>query len=836
MTAGTLLSFTCTDPASFSRPYRRPLIPVATALAVGIIAGGIWPGRLDFVLVMGGLALARVVYVWYHHRSACLAPHLLVALLGYALISPWLPVELPANHIAHFTDSHRWQVKGTVAQWLPARYGRSRLLMQVTQLADPHQSIAVTGRIRLTIAGEVPVIEPGTRLAFSGRIRSFHNFSNPGGFDYRRHMRLQRVYGSAFVGVEGLRIEDPGKITGGSPLARYRWRARRMIEHVAGSTTQSVLKALLIGDRQAISPDLRQLFNRCGIGHLLAISGLHIGIVGGFVFALSLWGLNRWPVILERGWGRRGAALLAVGPMVFYAVLAGLAPATQRALIMVLAVMATYFVYKEGDTLNFLALAAVLMLIWDPPALFSVSFQMSFAAVFWIVVGLAALGWRKESGIRKAAKWRDRIVVFLLITLWATLGTLPFVMTYFQEVSLVGIFTNCIMVPLIGFFVLPVGLLALLVFPFNAVLAGGLIQVAAWGLGHALYGLEALGRLDEIAFSTFVPSIPEIACYYGVLGLVVMRHRIKPVRWLAVLVAVVVAVDAGYWLHERFWHDDLRVTILDVGQGSSALLEFPGGKTMLIDGGGFTDNRFFDVGQRVIAPFLRYRKILQVDIVVLSHPSSDHMNGLVYILSHFHPQELLWTGDRTSTASFETFHQTVVNSGVHLSDITRGDRQMTMGEVNVVILNPELKDMRPHRHLSGEGINNHSMVIKVAMGTCGILFPGDIEMPAEDRLVACCRQQLASQVLVAPHHGSRTSSSAAFLQAVRPERIVVSAGWRNRFGFPHAAVLKRYLALGSRIYRTDDHGAVVLRTDGHQWSTSTQLDQEAVQQKALAMR
>ena len=835
MTAATFLPFTCTDPAGFSRPYRRPLIPVAIALAAGIMAGGAWPGRLDLVLVVGGLALARVVYAWHHHRSACLAPHLLMGLLGYALISPWLPAELPANHIAHYTDSRRWQVEGIVTEWLPARYGRSRLLLQVTQLTDPQQTIAVTGRIRLTTAGEVPVIEPGTRLAFSGRIRSFHNFSNPGGFDYRRHMRLQRVYGSAFVGSDGLRIEDPGEIAGESAMARYRRRARRMIEQVAGSTTQAVLKALLIGDRQAVSPDLRQLFNRCGIGHLLAISGLHIGIVGGFVFALSLWGLHRWPAILERGWGRRGAALLAIGPMVFYAVLAGLAPATQRALIMVLAVMATYFVYKDGDTLNFLALAAVLMLIWDPPALFSVSFQMSFAAVFWIVVGLATLGWQKESRIRKVTKWGDRVGTFLWITLWATLGTLPFVMTYFQEVSLVGILTNCIMVPLIGFFVLPVGLLALLVLPLNAVLAGGLIQVAGWGLAHALDGLEALGRLDGIALSTFVPSVPEIACYYGALGLVVMRRRIKPVRWLAVLVAVAVAVDAGYWLHERFWHDDLRVTILDVGQGSSALLEFPGGKTMLIDGGGFTDNRFFDVGQRIIAPFLRYRKILRVDTVALSHPSSDHMNGLVYVLSHFHPQELLWTGDRAATASFETFHQTVVSSGVHLFDITRGDRQMTMGEVDVVILHPGFKDLRPHHHLSGEDFNNHSMVIKVAMGACSILFPGDIEIPAEERLVACCRQQLASQVLVAPHHGSRTSSSAAFLDAVRPDRIVVSAGWRNRFGFPHAAVLKRYRARGSRIYRTDDHGAVVLRTDGHQWRTSTQLDREAVQQEALAM-
>ncbi len=823
MTAGTFLPFACTDPAGLPRPYRRPLIPIAMVLAAGIMVGDTWPGHFGIDLVLGGLVLARVVYVWHRRRSAGIAPHLLVGMLGYALISPWLPVELPANHIAHYTDSHRWRIAGTIRKRLPVRHGRSQFVIAVTQLADAQRTVAVIGRIRLTIAGEVPAIEPGTRLAFTSRIRSFHNFNNPGGFDYRHHMLLQRVYGSAFVGADGLRIEDSGKIAPESAMEGYRMRARQMIALVADPATQSVLKALLIGDRQAVSPDLRQLFNRCGVGHLLAISGLHIGIVGGFVFTLCLWGLNRWPAILERGWGRRGAALLAIGPMVFYAVLAGLAPATQRALIMVLAFMATYFVYKEGDTLNFLALAVVLMLIWDPPALFSVSFQMSFVAVFWIVVGLSAVGWRKESHIRDVSRWPNRIGAFLLITLWATVGTLPFIMTYFQEVSLIGILTNCIMVPLIGFFVLPAGLVALLLLPFNAVLAGWCLQGAGWGLAHALAGLQALGRLDGIALSTFVPTILEITCYYGLLGLVVMKRRIKPVRWLALLAAIVLMIDSGYWLHERFWHDDLRVTILDVGQGSSALLEFPGGKTMLIDGGGFTDNRFFDVGQRIIAPFLRYRKILQVDTVALSHPSSDHMNGLVYVLSHFHPQELLWSGDRASTSSFEAFHQSVVNSGVQIPDITRMGRRMTVGEVDVAILHPEVKTMLAQHHLLGDDYNNRSMVIKVAMGTCGILFPGDIEIQTEEKLVDRCPQDLVNQVLVAPHHGSRTSSSMAFLEAVGPDTVVISAGWQNRFGFPHDAVLKRYQAMGSRVYRTDEHGAVVLRTDGRNWYTSTQI-------------
>jgi competence protein ComEC len=774
-------------------------------------------------VALGSLVLARVVYTWHRPDRATIAPFILVGMLGYALISPWLPTELPPNHITHYMDSQRWQIKGIVTQKLQAQHGRSRYLLQVNQLSDLQQAIAVTGYIRLTIAGELPIIEPGTPLTFTGRIRSFHNFNNPGGFDYRRHMLFQHVYGSAFVASDHLCINDSNEKPEPSAMMRYRAQARQLIEQVNDPTAQSVLKTILLGDRQAISQDVRHLFNRCGIGHLLAISGLHIGIVGGLAFAFGLWGLNWWPAVLERGWGRRGAALLAIGTMVFYASLAGLAPATQRALIMILAFMITYFVYHEGDTLNFLALAAVLMLLWNPPVLFSISFQMSFAAVFWIVVGLSTVKREEKYHSIGVRRWFKRIYAFLLMTFWATIGTLPLVMSYFQEISLIGLATNCIMVPLIGFLVLPCGLLGLMIFPLNGVFAGWCLQAAGWGLAQALDGLQVLNTVDGIALSTFVPTVFEITCYYAVLGLILMRRRIKRACWLFLLAAVVITADGGYWLHERFWHDDLRVTVLDVGQGSAALVEFPGGKTMLIDGGGFTDNRIFDVGQRIVAPFLRYRKILRIDTIVLSHPSSDHMNGLVYVLSHFHPQKLLWTGERASTASFANFQQALAESGTQAPDFTRLNRRMTIGGADVMILHPEISRMQGLHRFSGGDCNNHSLVVKVAMGNCGILFPGDIEIPAEKRLIDCCRHNVASQVLVAPHHGSRTSSSKSFLDAVRPEKVVISAGWRNRFGFPHKTVLKRYQALGSEVFRTDNQGAVLLRTDGHRWQTKTQL-------------
>jgi len=823
VTAQTVLPKTCNPHSGKQKVYHRPLILIAMAFAVGIFVGGTWPGYGPIVTAAGCLTAARICYTLIRHRRSLIAPIILLVLLGYSLIGPWLSVDFPEDHIIHYTDSQSWHIEGNVTNVLPARHGRTRLVLWVTELHGGNQTLAVRGQIRVTVSEEISHMVQGTRLAFKSRIRSFRNFNNPGGFDYRRHMAFQRVFGSAFVNANRLKIVEKEEATNrDSMISKFRVQAGMAIEQLPDIHTQAIMKALLIGDREAISPDLRRMFNRCGVGHLLAISGLHIGIVGGLVFWVFQWGLNWVPFIIDRGWGRRGATMMSVGPIVIYAILAGLSPATQRALIMVLAFMTTYFVYRDGDTLNFLALAAILMLLWFPPAMFSISFQLSFVAVFWIILGLSARKAVPVLALDWRAKLGNRIKIFMQVTFWATVGTLPLAMLYFQEVSLIGLLVNCLLVPSVGFFVLPVGLLSIFILPMNGYVADFGIQIAGWGLSQALHLLQVLNALDGVAVKTFVPSSLEIIAYYGLLGLVAMRRVIRPARWFFLCVLAVFVADGLYWGYERFWHRDLRVTVIDVGQGSAALVEFPGGKTMLIDGGGYTNNRFFDVGERILAPFLRYRKIMQIDTIVLSHPSSDHMNGLVYILAHFSPKRLLWTGDRASTESFRTFLKEVVLSGVQVPAFIDIEREVDVNGVKMEVLHPLVVSTRRNYNLSGKEYNNNSIVLKLTMGACGILFPGDIEALAEEGLVGCCRPELLSRVLVAPHHGSKTSSSMEFLEAVRPEIIIISAGWQNRFGFPHTSVLERYKSLAPRVYRTDGSGAVRLRTDGRQWLVNTQ--------------
>ncbi|MFC1813877.1 ComEC/Rec2 family competence protein, partial [Thermodesulfobacteriota bacterium] len=262
------------------------------------------------------------------------------------------------------------------------------------------------------------------------------------------------------------------------------------------------------------------------------------------------------------------------------------------------------------------------------------------------------------------------------------------------------------------------------------------------------------------------------------------------------------------------WHDDLKVTIIDVGQGTSALLEIPGGDCLLIDGGGFSDNSIFDVGARIIAPLLWRKKIKTVDTLILSHPNSDHLNGLTYIAQHFNVKSVWSNTEEASTLSYQKFWQTIKQKKIALPGLDDISGPHNMNGVTLKVLYPPKDFIERAETERWRSANNNSLVIKVEFGSTSVLFPGDLKKRAEKELVALAGDDLDSAVLISPHHGSKTSSTGSFLDRVKPELVIISSGWKNRFSFPHASVLKRYRRRGYRIFRTDKHGAMVLSTDG----------------------
>ncbi len=798
-------------------PYYRPVIPVTLSLMTGIILGQGLPG-----LTVPALTIVLAAAIWLvgrlrREQPARWSPLLAAMAAGYLALVPWTSPPFGPNHIVHYLDSGYWRIHGVVIDPPVVRFGRTRLVLDLNTLSREDESRQVRGRIRLTVMGETE-LTPGDRLIFPAKIRPFRNFQNPGGFDFRRYMACKGIYGSAWVRVEKLKRNGKRTRSAASRLIHdVRQRLDRRIDMAGGEAAtdeKAVLKALVFGKRSGISDGLRERFNRAGVGHLLAISGLHVGIVATVVFAFFRRLFSLFPPLLWRGWGRQWAAAVTLVPVLAYGVLAGMSPSTQRAEIMATVFLVALLLGRSHDILNTLAVAALVILVLFPPALFSISFQLSFAAVLTIVYGIEKIGGAQEVARSPAIRVGRWLVGFMLVSALAIAGTTPVVLFHFNQTSLVGIVANLFLVPIVGFVVVPLGLASAFVSVFFEPAAVPGFWLSLKILKLALLGLDFFAQLSFAAFKTVTPSLLEVILYYLTGWVLLNLRKITFAPWVLATVLVVVAGDGFYWSYQRFWHRDLKVTAIDVGQGGSTLMELPGGGVMLYDGGGFSDNRLFDMGRRVVAPLLWSRKIATVDILVLSHPNADHLNGLIYIAEHFNVRELWTNGDANTTKGYGMLMAACREKEIVVRKVDADTDDTVIGPVSLAILHPSAGFLSRLKERGQEYRNNGSLVLKATLGETAFLLTGDIEGRAERQLVQRAGRDLASTVLFAPHHGSRTSSSADLVAAVGPEIVVISAGVANRFGFPHAEVTDRYRARGCRILCTGSHGAISMRADG----------------------
>lgn len=814
--------------------YARPVIPLLIAFMVGISAGLQVPGLDGWAYLLTAAGIVGLGIGLAGNKNPRILPPVLFLSLGYLAMQPWAAPDFRADHVMRFVNSDPARISGTIGGPPLIYPNRVRFFLDVEAIGAETPR-PVNGRIVVSVWGSGPVISSGDRIAFVGAIREFRNFNNPGGFDYRRYMHFNNVWGAAHVQAKELQFLDENRAPGRwFDIETARNRISQLIDQTGEGEHRGVLKALIIGERSRISEEMATAFNRAGVSHLLAISGLHVGIVAGAAFAFFQWLLQWIRPLLWWAWTRKGAALLTLMPVMIYGLLAGMSPSTQRAVIMVAVFLFTFLLETDQDLINTLAVAAMAILIIHPPALFSISFQLSFAAVFFIVCGLA--GARKSN--QKPGVFH-KLLVFIQVSFLAIMGTLPLVMFYFNQISLIGLVSNLVLIPLIGFVVVPLSLTAVFIYPLSSTGALWCLKAGAGILIPSLDIVNFFAGLPFAAVKTITPNLIEIACYFGLAGVLFYRRqrRLQPAtgpnapprlseilprtflkKHLAAAAAGVLllaaGIDASYWYYQRFRHPDLRVTVIDVGQGSAALLELPGGRHVLIDGGGFSDNSSFDVGARVVAPLLWRKKIKTIDALVLSHPNSDHLNGLLYIAEHFNVREI-WTNDQPAAIkSYGLFLETIRKKNIRMPAFDTLARRHEINGVRLSILYPPPGFLEKVQKEKWRDLNNNSLVLQVQFGAKTLLFPGDIMAPAEAELVSAASALLDGDVLVSPHHGSKNSNSDVFLDAVSPEAVIVSCGWKNRFHFPHEAVLEKYRRRGYKVFRTDTNGAVFIRTDG----------------------
>ncbi|MDA8139618.1 MAG: DNA internalization-related competence protein ComEC/Rec2 [Desulfobacteraceae bacterium] len=804
--------------------FVRPLIPITVALMLGIGLGLVWPGCLATALAVV-LALSSVMLLAIAKRRRLLvAPLLFFVAIGYLSIQPWLRRQWPSEDISHYTDQGQWQVSGAVVQTPERSPGQIRFILEVHTLTQDQRHLPVHGKITLTVRGETD-LGRGDEITVNGHLRDIHGFCNPGGFDYERYLALQGIHARLYAQGDEIQLTSHagGWLSGMDRLRRQvEGRMTIALQNHPPASAQ-VLSALTVGLRDSLPDTLNDAYSRAGVMHLLSISGLHIGMVATAAFALLNLVLVWIPFLRQRAWVRKTAALLSLLPVLSYGLLAGMSPATQRSLIMVSAYLMTFWIGRNHDWLNALAVAALVVLTIHPPALMDVSFQLSFGAVLAILLGMRAMPiLAPVAGESFRRRWTRRLAASVGVSVFATLGTAPLVLTYFNQISWIGLLTNLVVVPLTGILVVPAGLLGIALLPVGELPAHACWQAAAWGVDFMNGFIQQLAQWPYGVFIGLAPSWIETILSYFLMTTLLLYRRPKLFRVGLTLVLVAAAADTLYWVQRRFDHGHMIVTAVDIGQGSANILQLPGGYTAVVDGGGFGDNSSFDVGKNVLAPLLWRNKIRTIDLMILTHPNSDHLNGLLFIVKHFKVGRIWSNHEPEESQGYNQWLQTISQKNLLHEPFESMVKKEVLGEVTFEILGPpqDFKSLRPQE--PWRDLNNDSLVTKVSWKEISFLFTGDITAPAEaDLLQRHTAQELQSTFLFVPHHGSKSSSTPNFLSAVQPREALISAGWKNRFHFPHPKVLHYLQDAGARLWRTDQCGAIQITTDGRDYHIET---------------
>jgi len=610
-------------------------------------------------------------------------------------------------------------------------------------------------------------IKAGQQWVFTVKLKRVHGTMNPGGFDYERWLFTEGVGAAGYVRPSPKPVLL-GRDSGWNSISVWRQTITDQLSNALGSNPSlALIKALTIGDGNSVTQQQWEVFRKTGTTHLVVISGSHIGLIAGLVYFLVL---RFWAWAGYSAWSpQKVAAFSAVLVAVFYAGLAGFSVPTQRSVVMLSVAMAAIILQRNSRPFNVLSIAMFAVLVIDPLAVLSAGFWLSFLAVAVIIYTVSGrLG-------RLGHVWGGIKIN------WATsVGLSPLLLLFFQQISLIAPLANLIAVPVISLLVVPFSLLAVIIMFILPTAASKLFYLVDQVLQGLWWLLVQLAELPMASISHALPSywallvaVPGILWLLAPVGI--------PARWLSLVMFLpLVFTDA-----KRPEAGDINMTLLDVGQGLSAVVQTSHHLLVYDTGAKFSEQS--DMGHSVLLPFLRSQGIDKVNSLIISHGDNDHIGGAASLMHGIDTEQVL-----TSVPQLLSEYAP--------SECVAGQSWL-WDEVRFTMLAPQQAFVSE---------NDNSCVLKIQSKHGTVLLTGDIEAAAESWLVKTYGEEIKADVLIAPHHGSKTSSTAEFLQTVQPDYVLIPAGYRNQFGHPHKNVLARYRQVNAKWLNSADSGAIAV--------------------------
>lgn len=742
----------------------------------------------DFSLSNLVISSGVLLFILALHLAKKSYPQMAVLLIVVSIsFGWWLAAQNPlSQNITPKAATYQGLIQNTLA----LKQDVSRYQVALQERLDPVKD-AVAGSIQLSIAGHCQLPE-GSTVVFNSPIKKVTHYQNPGVFSFRKHIERQNMWAGAFA-----ESCDQVQILSTPALGGISGMKAELLQNFQNPEIKNsgILSALLLGTKTIDRPEYEKI-QMSGLSHLFVISGLHFGIMSLLVFGVFVFIFNFFPKLFLY-WPRQkfvSAATLAF--VLFYMVLINPSPSVLRAGSMIAFYLLAKIFEKQKNLLHVVLLSMAVVLFFNPMDLFSVGFQLSYLSVLALIVVLPKpLEWlQNRKWLQKQSRAKQLIVKMVFVTWSLNLILLPMVLYTFGSVSLNGFVQNLWAIPFFEFLVIPVGLFYLLtallglsMAPYILYFWDGTIQ-----LFWLLQGYFAKWSLPEI--DSVTPHAIHLLVLY--LGLFLFFRFSK--KWILPAMTLMLVATLSFTYYQNHLGYDMRITHLDVGQGDAILVQTPE-KNVLIDTGG---HPYFKLGESVVLPALKHLWVTKLDHVIITHGDVDHYQSLKSLIGKVAIGEV-WINDlKPEDENYKSVLDQLAENQIPIQVKNKKEVLKWNDGTQVKVLSPNENVAKLQNK------NDHSLVVKIEKDNFSALFTGDISEAAEKVLVEEYQDELKSDYLKVPHHGSSTSTSRLLLGFVKPKYVSIGVKEDSPFGHPTDEVLDKLKEYNAKILRTDQDGQI----------------------------
>ncbi len=633
--------------------------------------------------------------------------------------------------------------------------------------------------INIKMSQDIPSIKYGDSLYIEGEFKQPEEARNYKGYNYKQYLKTKKIIGT--VELEKAKIL---KSSNGSFIHNIQKYIKDTINGTLTDEEGNLLLAILLGDKDKLSEDIQESFKTSNLSHMLAVSGAHVSyIILGLTYVLQN------SII-----GKKNGKIVCIIFLLVFMAITNFTPSVTRACIMAVLTLFSGIIYRKSDVYTNISVAALITLIFNPYNLLDLGFQLSYGGTIGIIIFIKRIQEKKSN-----SKVINYIKQMALVSIYANIIIIPIMMYHFNTVSFTFIISNIMASPILGIIVIT-GFL----FIITSITVKPLTSLIAIFIKPILSILIKISQIcSKLPFSNILVVTPymfNVISYYAIILYCIKSKKNNKCKIIICLLIVLILINFIIYIFPQ----KLRIFFIDVGQGDSTLIITPDKKTVLIDGGG-SDS--FDVGEKVLLPYLLDRRILKVDYVLISHFDTDHCGGILTIMEKVKVKNIIISEQAEHSENYERFKKLMIHKKIRLIEVKKGDK-IKIGRYS------EFKILFPtSRLLSENPLNNNSIVAQFNYNNFKMLFTGDIEKLAEQQILKAEKAEIRADILKVAHHGSKTSSIPEFIKAVKPKIALIGVGKNNTFGHPNQQTIKNLENIKCRIYRTDLQGEIIIKID-----------------------